>query len=130
MSEENVWLDKRDDPFAKVTADAIINIDNGLTSTDLAVFCSVCSFLHNSTRKGHPSIKTLSSRARVSERTAKRSLKRLEDSGYIEVERRFKDGRQLSNNYHASDKYKEIYGEGDVGDTGRDAPVTRGGGLV
>ena len=120
-----VGKDYRHDPFTKLTAHAIEYVDNGLSSTDLAVMAALFSFFHNSKRGGFPSQESVAKRARVSVRTVKRSIKRLEECGYIKVEHRFKGGRQWSNIYHATDDYLEIFppgrtnevGEGDADDT-------------
>lgn len=125
MSEEIkdagvVGKDYRHDPFTKLTAHAIEYVDNGLSSTDLAVMAGLFSFFHNSKRGGFPSQESIAERARVSVRTVKRSIKRLEECGYIKVEHRFKGGRQWSNIYHAIDDYMEIFPPGRTNEAGEE----------
>ena len=108
IEESAIGEDRRHDPFTKVTADAILNEENGLTSTDIAVFCAICAFLGNTSRSGYPSQKSIARKARVSDRTVRRSIQKLEKAGYIEIEPRFRAGRQWSNKYHAVDKYLEV----------------------
>lgn len=107
LDEGDVGRDFRHNPFTQVTAHAIADHTNGLSSTDIAVFCAICFHLGNRTRKGFPSHKTIAQMSRVSPRTVKRSIKKLEEAGYIRVEERFKAGRQWSNVYHAVDDYLE-----------------------
>lgn len=106
MGESVVGKDKRYDPFIKVTRDVVFNEENGLTNTDIGVFCAICLYLHNHTRKGWPSHETLAKKARVSDRTVRRSIKRLEEAGYIEVEERSTKFGRATNIYHAVDTYK------------------------
>jgi len=91
-------LDRRNSPFVMVTR-AVLE-DESLRSADKSVYSVLCMYADNRTADCWPSRETLISKAGISDRTLRNSLKTLEDRGYIEIVYRYaKDGRQLSNLY-------------------------------
>lgn len=100
-------------PYAKVP---VLTVHVGpayeaLTALDIAVWYSLCSFarwvcngkgepIHSIPGSCFPTMKAIARRARLSERAARRSVRRLELLGHVvtEVRRNEKDGRK-SNGY-------------------------------
>lgn len=83
--------------FTKVPNKAID--DPALSGNDLRVLTAICRYAHNKSRKCHPSRATLMSAARISNKPLSESLLHLQERGYITVESRFHEGKQLSNEY-------------------------------
>ena len=102
----NGTFDRRTNRFVMITRDVVFNEDNGLTSTDIAVFCALSIYFSNGTNCGWPSHKTIANKARVSDRTVRRSIKKLEDAGYIRVVHRNEFKMRKTNEYYAVDDYK------------------------
>ncbi|MBC1286916.1 helix-turn-helix domain-containing protein [Listeria booriae] len=73
--------------------------DERLGGADKLVFMAICRYAHNKTRKCHPSRATLMKKASVSKKPFQASLKKLEECGYIQIERRTSNGLKLSNEY-------------------------------
>lgn len=99
-------FDRRTNKFVMITRDVVFNEDNGLTSTDIAVFCALSIYFSNGSNYGWPSHKTIANKARVSDRTVRRSIKKLEDAGYIRVVHRNEFKMRKTNEYYAVDDYK------------------------
>ena len=59
------------------------------------VYVVLCMYANNRTMQAYPSVKTLASKCLCSENTVRNALKRLEELGLIEIERR-KDGNRNS----------------------------------
>lgn len=81
--------------------------DDSLSSSDRSVMLALYTYMNSDTRTGYPSRKALRERAKVSEATLSRSIKKLVDAGYVEVEEVYiKDangnytGERGANNYH------------------------------
>ena len=104
---DNGTFDRRKDQFVMVTRDAVVNEDNGLSSTDIAVFCALSIYFKNGVNAGWPSHKTIAKKARVSDRTVRRSIKVLEEAGYIRVVHRNSDKMRQTNLYFAVDDYRD-----------------------
>lgn len=84
--------------------------DPEIPATAKSVYMALCSFSNNTTRIASPSRKTIRKTAGVGETTLSKSLKILEDGGFIEIEPKFiKDesgkftGERTSNNYKILD---------------------------
>lgn len=105
-SFDNGTFDRRTNKFVMITRDVVFNEDNGLTSTDIAVFCALSIYFSNGSNYGWPSHKTIANKARVSDRTVRRSIKKLEDAGYIRVVHRNEFKMRKTNEYYAVDDYK------------------------
>ena len=75
-----------------------LQIEN-LTAHEKLILISLAD---NANREGHcfPNLTTIAKNACCSRRTAQRSLKHLENAGWISVLETFRDGRQTSNTYH------------------------------
>jgi len=72
------------------------------TSTKNTVTKLVLMMLANYADESHsafPSYAHLASLCECTERTVKRAIKELQDQGFLEVQQRFKDGRQTANRY-------------------------------
>jgi len=84
--------------------------DPEIPATAKSVYMALCSFRNNTTRIASPSRKTIRKTAGVGETTLSKSLKILEDGGFIEIEPNFiKDesgrftGERTSNSYKILD---------------------------
>lgn len=92
-------------PYAAISK--TVAFDNSLTSSDRSVYMALCSYMNSHTRSGYPSRKTLRGNAKVSEATLTRSIKKMEELGYIEVIPNYKKdangkytGERGPNDYH------------------------------
>lgn len=105
--EERTVVDYRVNPFIMVTKQVIDNDEVLEKPVDLAVYIVLCMYADNQTKSSHPRVETIAKKARCSERVARRSIKNLEEAGYIEVKPRY-DGRghQASNQYILIDPRK------------------------
>lgn len=81
--------------------------DDSLSASDRSVLLALYSYMNSETRKGYPSRKALRQRAKVSEATLTRAIKKLSECGYVTVEEVYlKDangnytGERGANNYH------------------------------
>lgn len=100
IESQRTVIDWRKRKFFMMTKD-IVDKDTTLTKpVDIAVYAVLCMYADNSTKESYPSVITIAEKARCSERTARRSLTNLKESGYIEIrERRDARGFQTSNQY-------------------------------
>jgi|SRR5690625_993621 len=98
MENIRAVLDRRNSPFVMVTR-AILE-DETLKASDKSVYSILCMYADNKTSESFPSRGTLLKKSGVSDKTLRNSLDKLEESGHIEVVRRYaENGRQLSNLY-------------------------------
>ena len=93
------------EPFVAIPR--TFTFDNTMSASDRSVYLALCSYMNSGTRSGYPSRKTLRSNAKVSEATLSRSIKKLEDLGYIKVIANYKKdanvnytGERGPNDYH------------------------------
>lgn len=84
--------------------------DSAIPASAKSVYLTLCRFSNNSTRNASPGRKLICKEACVSDSTLSRSLKILEESGYIKVTPKYKKdasgaftGERLSNDYHIED---------------------------
>ncbi len=100
MVNEQAVLDHRTNPFIMVTNEVIDNDEFLGKPVDIAVYVALCMYADNQTKTSYPKVETIAKKARCSERVARRSIKNLEEAGYIEVRPRFDTkGNQISNQY-------------------------------
>lgn len=105
--ENRTVVDFRENPFIMVTKEVIDNEAKLEKPVDLAVYVVLCMYADNHTKASHPKVETIAKKARCSERVARRSIKNLEESGYIEVKPRYDArGHQASNQYIIIDPRK------------------------
>lgn len=98
MESNKAILNRKGTKFVMVTK--LIMEDGSLRSADKSVYAALCLFSDNKTSKCWPGRDSLMRSAGVSDRTLRNSLKKLEDKGYIEIVKRYKNnGGQLSNAY-------------------------------
>ena len=93
------------EPFVAITR--TFAFDDTMSASDRSVYLALCSYMNSGTRSGYPSRKTLRSNAKVSEATLSRSIKKLEELGYIKVIANYKKdangnytGERGPNDYH------------------------------
>lgn len=74
--------------------------DEELTATDTVVYVVLSMFLGRDSLTDFPSADEIAQKARISSRTVKRSLRKLEEKGYVETfERRDERGIRTTNRY-------------------------------
>ncbi|MDR3354131.1 MAG: helix-turn-helix domain-containing protein [Synergistaceae bacterium] len=76
-------MDPNDYPFTRVDNAAII--DPELSIYDTSVYMALCSFASNLNGCAYPSMQTLAERAKCSVRQARKSIRVLEERGYITI---------------------------------------------
>lgn len=81
--------------------------DTSIPATAKSVYMALCRFSDNNTRVANPGRRTIRQVSCVSDSTLTRSLKILEDSGYIAITPNYKKdfngeftGERMSNSYH------------------------------
>ena len=101
--------------------------DERLTPIEKVVFCLLCRYTNWRDRECYPSIKTIAQKAKCSEYSVQKALKRLEELGLIERKERFVNGRQTTSLYKIvgfeAPCYKDEQ-EGDGGSTTLTPPST------
>jgi predicted transcriptional regulator len=107
MENENTVVDFREHPFIMVTKEVIDNDSLLMKPVDLAVYVVLCMYADNRTKASNPKVETIAKKARCSERVARRSIRNLEEAGYIKVKPRYDArGHQSSNQYILTDYRK------------------------
>jgi response regulator of citrate/malate metabolism len=105
--QERTVVDHRQHPFIMVTKEVIENDEVLSKPVDLAVYVVLCMYADNRTKEAYPSVATIAKKSRSSERVVRRSIKSLEEAGYIEIKRQFgEQGRQTSNQYILGERRK------------------------
>lgn len=103
MNDRTV-VDFRANNFIRVTREVVDNTEKLTHSTDIAVYAVLCMYADNQRMESNPKIETIAEKARCSVRTVKRSLARLKDAGYIDVEHRSnRYGHRASSIYYLLD---------------------------
>lgn len=90
-------LDRRNVPFVMVTK-AVLK-DRTLKASDKSVYSVLCMYADNRTSDCFPLRKTIMEDAGVSDKTLRNSLRKLQEKGYIEIERRHNSKGQAANRY-------------------------------
>lgn len=101
MAKDNfAVLDFRRRRFFRTTR-AVVNNDNVLTKpVEIAVYTVLCMYADNNDTTSHPSVSTIAKKARCSERVVHRTLRTLEEVGYIKINNRTDSrGFKTSNQY-------------------------------
>lgn len=99
-NDKRTVIDFRKRKFFRTTK-AVINDESKLTRpVEIAVYTVLCMYADNTDMTSHPSVSTIAKKARCSDRVVHRSLKVLEDVGYIKIVNRT-DGKgfKTSNQY-------------------------------
>ncbi|WP_446697846.1 helix-turn-helix domain-containing protein [Acetomicrobium sp. S15 = DSM 107314] len=91
VSETVEILDSRDFWFCFL--DIAVMTDETISVYDMAIYAALCSFASTRGRTCYPSVKALMKRAGCSYRTVHRSLRTLEDKGYIQHQYRGEKGQ-------------------------------------
>ena len=100
MTDKRTVIDFRKRRFIQVTREVIYNEEKLTKPVDIAVYTVLCMYADNDTKTMHPSVATIAKKARSSERVVHRSLRTLQDAGYIEIVPRYDHkGAQASNQY-------------------------------
>ncbi len=74
--------------------------DTELSTKAMAVYLYLCDRAGRESKSCFPSIKTISRDLKLSESSVKRSIRELQDRGYIEKEQRFRDNGGKSSNLY------------------------------
>ena len=90
-------LDRRGMPFVWLTK-AVME-DESLKASDKSVYAVLCMYADNSTSECWPSRKTIMKKAGISDHSLRKSLRKLQDAGYILVEERTNYAGQATNLY-------------------------------
>src|SRR5699024_67729 len=93
-------LDFRKRKFFRMTREVVFNEDVPLKPVDIAVYSVLCMYADNDDASSYPSVETIANKSRCSIRTAQRSIRTLEDVGYIGIKNRFdRRGFKTTNHY-------------------------------
>lgn len=90
-------LDRRSVPFVMVTKSVLE--DESLKAADKSVYSVLCMYADNRTSDCYPSRETLLKKAGISDNTLRNSIRKLQDSGYIDVKKRYNSAGRASNLY-------------------------------
>src|SRR5690625_2425441 len=91
-------IDRRSVPVVMGTRTVIDS--ETVNATDKSLYAALCMYADNDTAECCPARETLWKKAGISDKTFRKSLRNLEEKGYIKVvPRHSNDGRRLSNLY-------------------------------
>lgn len=96
MTERKV-LDRRNFTFVQVTKKVLE--DESLKAADKSVYSVLCMYASNDTSECYPSRDTIMRKAGISDKTLRKSIEKLRDSGYIDVKERYNSAGRASNLY-------------------------------
>lgn len=97
MKNDRGVIDRRNVPFIMVTR--AVYEDETLKAADKALYSALCMFADNETADCYPSRDTLIRTAGISDYSFRKSIKTLQEKGYIAVKSRYGNNGQLSNLY-------------------------------
>ena len=89
--------DQRD--FWFVIVDLCVWEDERLSTVEKAVYTALCTFASVEGRTCWPSTSAIAKRASCSDRSVNRALETLEEHGYLQITRRFKDNARIPSAY-------------------------------
>lgn len=100
MKHDKPILDFRKRKFFRMTRAIIDDESVDLKPVDITVYSVLCMYADNNDMASYPSVETIARKSRCSIRTTQRSLRNLEEAGYIDIKNRY-DGRgfKTSNQY-------------------------------
>lgn len=90
-------LDRRGMPFVWLTK-AVME-DESLKASDKSVYAVLCMYADNNSSECWPSRETIMKKAGISDHSLRKSLRKLQDAGYIHVEKRNNYAGQATNLY-------------------------------
>lgn len=89
--------EERNDAFGIITKDVIM--DPMISTTAKAVYCVLAVHRNSETGNCFPSVETMAKGLGLSTRTVRRCLDELEQAHVIRRDKRFREGRQTTNQY-------------------------------
>lgn len=90
-------LDRRNIPFVWLTK--AVMMDESLKASDKSVYATLCMYADNNSSECWPSRSTIMKKAGISDHSLRKSIRKLEEYGYIEVSKRYNSKGQASNRY-------------------------------
>ena len=99
MNEQDFDVQRSSSVFWFVCVDIDVLEDERLTPIEKVVFALLCRYASPQNRAGYPSIKTLAQKAKCSEFSVQKAIKRLVEFGLVKRQERFINGRQTTSLY-------------------------------
>lgn len=98
-NENSIDIQRNPSVYWFACVDFAVLDDERLSPIEKVVFCMLCRYTNWHDRKCYPSIKTIAQKAKCSEYSVQKALKRLIELGLIERQERFVNGRQTTSLY-------------------------------